>query len=495
MTAGQSAWHAVRLDVAALALLLFGAIAVRVMFFGSAPPMLNPDSAGYYVPARNLVYGDGFDLGLRRTPTYPLFLAVVISSVGEDLQAIVTVQHFVFGPLLVALTYLLGRLAAGRLAAILAAALVAVSGPLLLYEHYVMTEIPFGILLLALLCTVMLAVKRASLRWVVGSGLLFGLLVLCRPSGQILAPLLALTLLLMPGGWRRRATSLGLLAACALIVVVPWMAYNWQTQGVLAVAGSGRFLLARTLKMDPGGFTFERPAGVIEDDRKAAARVIIQDEAAKRRPGSVAQRFRDELGLTDAEAYPLMQSFAIEAIRNRPVYFLTSTLEAFREIMVGEPINIRREGVPVADADFERRARAALRAPVYKLDASRAQSMISVYDPSRWGPLVPLVFAVGIVVAAVVPQQRWLLLPAAATIGLIGGSAALVGGELRYRFPQDPLITLIAVAGLVTLVSGVVSMVRGRAHGRAVGVPNAVPDVVHSAPEPRPERAPVQPAS
>ena len=54
---------------------VLGAIVLRAAFFTSAPPFLNPDSAGYYVPARNLVYGDGFDLGLRRTPTYPLFIA------------------------------------------------------------------------------------------------------------------------------------------------------------------------------------------------------------------------------------------------------------------------------------------------------------------------------------------------------------------------------------------------------------------------------------
>ena len=103
-----SVWYDVRADVMPLLLLVFGAIVLRVAFFTSAPPFLNPDSAGYYVPGRNLVYGDGFDLGLRRTPTYPLFVAAVVSFVGEDLQTLVTVQHFLFGPLLVALTYLLG---------------------------------------------------------------------------------------------------------------------------------------------------------------------------------------------------------------------------------------------------------------------------------------------------------------------------------------------------------------------------------------------------
>jgi hypothetical protein len=446
----------------ALLLLVFGAIVLRVAFFTSAPPFLNPDSAGYYVPGRNLAYGDGFDLGLRRTPTYPLFIAGVVSFVGEDLQALVTVQHILFGPLLVGLTYLLGRLVTTRLAAIVAAALVAISGPLLLYEHYVMTEVPFAILLLALLCATILATRRASLAWASLAGLLFGALVLCRPSGQILAPIVGGTLLLlMPAAWTRRLLATSVLAICALVVILPWMAYNYQTQGVFAIAGSGRFLLARTLKMDPGGFNFPDAApGVVEDETKAAARRIVQEEAARKRPGSVAQRFRDELGLTDAEAYPLMQSFAVEAIRNKPDYFVTSTVEAFAEIMVGEPINVRREGVPVADADFERRARAALRRPVYALDASRAQALLTLYDPARYGALVPALFGLGIVVALFRLSQRWLLLPALATLALVGGSAALVGGELRYRIPQDPLILLVVSGGVISLLGSAVAAIR-----------------------------------
>jgi hypothetical protein len=231
------------------------------------------------------------------------------------------------------------------------------------------------------------------------------------------------------------------------------MAYNYQTQGAFTIAGSGRFLLARTLKMDPGGFTFpDAPPGVMEDETRAAARRIVQEEAARKRPGSVAQRLRDELELTDAEAYPLMQSFAIEAIRQRPAYFLTSTVDAFVEIMLGEPIDVRREGVPLADADFERRARAALRQPVYRLDVSRAQAIVSIYDPARYGALVPALFALGTLVAALRPGQRWLVLPALTTLVLVGGSAALVGGELRYRLPQDPLILLVVVGGLIAVL-------------------------------------------
>jgi hypothetical protein len=67
---------------------------------------------------------------------------------------------------------------------------------------------------------------------------------------------------------------------------------------------------------------------------------------------------------------------------------------------------------------------------------------------------------VGVVVALVRPGQRWLLLPALTTVALVGGSAAVVGGELRYRYPQDPLIALVICGGLVALWQPVRAMVR-----------------------------------
>lgn len=462
----RGVWYDIRADVMSVVLLVFGAIVLRAAFFTSAPPFLNPDSAGYYVPGRNLVYGDGFDLGLRRTPTYPLFIAAVVAQVGEDLQALVTVQHFIFGPLLVALTFLLGRLLAGRLVGVLAAILVGISGPLLLYEHYVMTEVPFAILLLALLSATVLATRRASLVGAGVAGLVFGALVLCRPSGQIMAPIVAGTILLaMRAPWSRRLTAVSVVAIGALFLVLPWMTYNLRTQGTFAIAGGGRFLLARTLKMDPGGFSFETPPGAVEEGVRVDARRIVQEEAARKKPGSVAQRFHDELGLSDAEAYPLMQSFALEAIRNRPGYFITSTLDAAWDIVLGEPINVRREGVPIADADFDRVARAALRKFVYPLNAARAQPLLSLYDPSRLGLLVPVLFLLGVGVALARPEERWLLLPALTTVALIGGSAALVGGELRYRYPQDPLIVLVICGGPVALLRPVLTSLSLRFSG------------------------------
>jgi hypothetical protein len=45
---------------------------------------------------------------------------------------------------------------------------------------------------------------------------------------------------------------------------------------------------------------------------------------------------------------------------------------------------------------------------------------------------------------------------------LIGSSAALVGPELRYRFPQDPLIGMLACAAVLMLLKALASGARRR---------------------------------
>ena len=442
-----------------ISLIVTIAVAVRLAFATSAPPFLNADSEGYFVPARDLVAGSTFDLGLRRTPTYPLFIAGVIAIVGEDLQALVTVQHFTLGPITAALTYLLGRLLTGRIVSLVGGLLAAVCGPLLLYEHYVMTEALFTPLLLATLASVVLSVQRGSWRWAATGGLLFGATVLCRPIAQLLAPLLVGALLIQPGTIRRRAAVAAILGLGTAAVVVPWMAYNWSRHETFAVAGSGRFLLARTIKEDPGGFTFEKPPGLVEDPTRAAAREIVQQEAARRPPGSSAQRLREELGLNEAAAYRIMSDLAVEAIRNRPLYYVESSARFFMGILVGRPISVRREGLEWREVDWERRARPILQKPIYSLDAPRAQALLSVYDPARYGPLIPVLFVLGLLLAAFGLAPRWLLLPGLATLVLLGASAALVGPELRYRYPLDPLIALLATQGVASLISIVLARV------------------------------------
>jgi 4-amino-4-deoxy-L-arabinose transferase-like glycosyltransferase len=304
------------------------------------------------------------------------------------------------------------------------------------------------------------------LGWAAAGGLLFGAAILCRPAAQIIAPPLLASLFLFgrratrdrtaPTAWIRwRLAPAALFVAVTAAVLVPWMAYNWRLQGSFAVAGNGRFLLARTVKLDTGGFTFDRPHGVVEDEMRAAARRIVQQEAARRPPGSSAQRLREELGLPEAQAYRVMFDLAVEAIQNRPVYYLQGSAGFFLDILVGAPIVVRREGLEWKEVDWERRARAVLQKPVYSLEARRAQTLLSIYDPARYGPLVPALFVAGLVAAALALAPRGLLLPGIVTLLLIAAHAFMIGPELRYRYPLDPMIALLAVQAIATAVAGI----------------------------------------
>ncbi len=457
-----------RPDWSALVLIATLAVVVRVAFATSAPPLIHADSEGYYVPARDLAAGLPLDLGLRRTPSYPLFVAAVVALFGEDLQVLVTVQHFLLGPATGMLTYLLGRLVATRVVALLAALLVAVSGPLLLYEHYVMSEALFGLLLVATLLAVAMAARGSSPPWAITAGLLFGAAILCRPVAQVLAPLLGGALLLGAGSTRRRILSVVLLGLAAAAVVLPWMASNHERHGTFAISSNGRFLLARVVRNDPGGFSFETRPGLVEDETRAAARRIVQQEAARRPPGSSTQRMREELGLSEAAASRIMADLAIEAIRKRPAYYLRGSVGFFWEVLAGRPIAVRREGLDWREVDWERRAQPVLNKPVPPLDAGRAQALLSLYDPARYGPLVPTLFLVGLLASTTGLAPRRLLLPSLAALALVAAPAALVGPVLRYRYPLDPLITLVGVQGAATAVSlFVVGLQRARSLLRA----------------------------
>jgi hypothetical protein len=248
------------------------------------------------------------------------------------------------------------------------------------------------------------------------------------------------------------------------------MAFNQARHGTLAMTGSGRYLLARVVKNDPGGYTFEAPPGLVEDETRAAARRIVQEETSRRRPGSSAQRFREELGLSEAETSRILTALSIEAVRRQPLYYALQTLDFAWTIMRGEPIQIRREGMEWREIDWERRVRHVLRLPVNRLDAPRAQALASVYDPARYGPLVPILFALGLLFALLGWAPRTLVLPGLVALVLVGSSAALVGPIVRYRVPVDPLIALLALQAVATLAA----LARARLVGPGTrGCPNA----------------------
>jgi 4-amino-4-deoxy-L-arabinose transferase-like glycosyltransferase len=120
--------HADLLLVAGIVLVALG---LRLAFAFRAPPLLEfRDSASYALPALDLLRGAGFDLELKRPPAYPLFLALGFRLVGEDLPAVLVLQHLL-GAATAAMTYVLVRPVAGRALGALAGLMVALNGGLI----------------------------------------------------------------------------------------------------------------------------------------------------------------------------------------------------------------------------------------------------------------------------------------------------------------------------------------------------------------------------
>ena len=490
------------LDLAALVAVLAVAVAVRLAFLSVEPPVfLTTDSLTYALPASHLADGQGFDLSLRRTPGYPLVLAATWALFGDDLRPVAYAQHL-FGVATAGVTWLLGRLAIGRVAGLLGGLAVALSGPQVVYEHYLMTEALFTLLLVLGTLALTLGLRSGAGRHYLLAGGLFGLCALTRPVGQIF-PLLVPIAVLLAGGrrdgspspspslWERRAgvekpprppgegirfrlpwryaLRATLLAALGFgLVVLPWTVRNSVVGGELTGSSAlGKTLFGRITRHDDG-FRFDLPpAGAPErDPRRAEARALAR-EAAQRdtsRGSLVHERLMREYGYTEAQAYNVMRDVALEIILAQPDYYVRSSLSGVTELFLAEPESFRSHVERLANErvrdDWGARPElASLLPPAVRPEdrwrrLGRANAAVQLYRPwDPWlGPIVGALFLVG--AAAIALRARW---RAALPLPLIAGavlvlSAFLDGPVPRFRYPLDPLITLTAGAGLVAFV-------------------------------------------
>src|SRR5215203_4443738 len=332
------AWIRKHTDLANIGLVVFISLAIRLAFTGRAPAFLIGDSENYFLPGFQLAFGTGFDLELRRTPLYPLFLTGAILLVGEDLQGIVTVQHLL-GVATCALTYLVGRYAFDRTVGLIAGVLTALSGTAIIGEHTIMAEVLFTPLLMGHLAVLLVAVRRRSLLLTVIAGLILGLAAMARPVGLTWIAALPFALVLatrsLADTVRMSVTTIVGLA----IVALPWMTRNYLEHGSFSTDGSaGQTLVGRTLRHD-SGFTFYDPSWVPEpDSAQERTRKIMQDWVGRATfLTPVRRRVQQDLNVSEAEASRFMQREAVAALTRQPGYYVQSTLTSFGKLMLGVP--------------------------------------------------------------------------------------------------------------------------------------------------------------
>jgi hypothetical protein len=458
---------------------LLVAALTRARFLSAGPPtFVTPDSDDYLWPGFALASGLGFEPELRRTPLYPIFIAAVLAS-GGDLGTLAAVQH-VLGIVTAGLTFGLGRVAfgarAGRVAGLLAGLLAALSGPLIIYEHYLMSESLFTLVLTLALLVLVTALRWPTTAWLLSAGGAIALAGLTRPVGQAVVPIgLVVPMLLALPRWRTGLARAGLVAVGLVVVLAPWTLRNVVVHGTPGAEGAlGQALIGRTVRHDKG-FTYDDPRRPDPDPTRAAARRIIQQEADTGEPsgGTITARVRDELGLTQAQTSTLLRDLALTEILRQPGHYLSTTREMAWDLFQGRNErllgNWRARTTRNWDKKWDTRIVALLdpdrpaEGPLYE----RADDVTSFFQPWRWRTPIAWLFAVGTVLAVVVPRFRPALAPALTALVLVVAAAALDGLVWRFRYPADPAISVVAAGGLAMPLElaglALWRLVRGRA--------------------------------
>jgi hypothetical protein len=464
-------WLRAHPDLAAVLLVVLVALTLRGAFAFRAPVFVTKDSIEYLEPALDLVDGQPFVLAQRRTPAYPLVMAASVAIFGRDLLAITFAQHLL-GVGTAALTYGIGRLAFGRTVGLLAGLGAALASPLLIYEHYLITESLFTFFLTLSIFLLVAGLRTERLWLFAAGGLALGLASLTRPVGQAVLLALPLALLFVFRRWRPSIVAFALAAACFALLVVPWAIRNQVVYGTAGAASMGRFLISRSVKHERNFVFYDPSVGAYpgEAPERTRARKIAQDVTDKRpEPGQVFQRIRDDLRLTEAQTDAMLKDIALEAIMRDPWLWVDGTFEMFGELLKGAP---KEESVRwhqevhdqprVANQWGSFNYLLTAPPPAQANEQNEAEALASIFRPTRVAWWIVALDVVGLVLALIVPRYRPALLPFLVTFILLAASAALVGDVPRYRYPVDPLMYVLAAGGLVGLVSLAIHALRRR---------------------------------
>jgi hypothetical protein len=246
-----------------LAYLAVGAVVVRLVYLVAFARDYRPrsDARHYQAIASAFANGDGLSAPFPftylhptafRPPLYPALLGAFYWVTGDSVGAGQLV-NVALGATVVVLAALLGAHIAGYRGGVAAGVAVAVYPPILANDVVILSE-PLS---LVLLLTMIVLLVRDRPAW---AGAACGLLVLTRPSAQLLVVVIAAWLV-----WRASWRSAARFAVVTVVLVAPWIVRNWVVVGTPNVVTSNGFNLVSVYSAEAqatGGF-----ANAVFDDR------------------------------------------------------------------------------------------------------------------------------------------------------------------------------------------------------------------------------------
>jgi 4-amino-4-deoxy-L-arabinose transferase-like glycosyltransferase len=403
------------------------AFAVRLVWLlGTLHLKLVNDPADYQRLAASLVAGHGFGRTVVapgggptafRPPLWPLFLAGLYLVTGAHVLAARVVEVFL-GTLTVGLIGVLGRQLWGRSVAVAAMVVAAVYPGLLLGGGSLLSESLSLPLEIGSLSAAIAARRSARPRvWVLLSGLLCGLDVLCRPDSFVLL----LPVVLLASGHPRRWIDGLVVVLVAVLTVTPWMVRDDLVMGrFVPVTTQGGLVASGTYN------------GTAAHDRRFPAQW---------RPPNLVPAYAPLIKGTEVQEEAALRHAALSYIGRHPLYVARvvfwNSLRLFDLTGLSDPrISWAANGYGPALATLDP-VGLGLLAVLWAIGLATRRR-----GPSggRWLPAGRMTAAPGRRPAAEV-RVLWL---APVLLGLV---TVLVLGESRLRVGLDPFLVLLAAPG------------------------------------------------
>ena len=391
------------------------------------------DSTEYALLART--FFDQGSVSFVRPPGYPLFLALADALPGR-LEDVAVIAQLLLGASLSAALVLFAWPLFGRLAAVLAGLLLALTAPFLSVESLLLADALFGLLVTVaagLVAAAALAEQR-RMRWLVGAGVAIACAVYVKPVGHalVLAPLLPLAL--ATRSWRATLLGTGTVVVVVALLTVPWMARNDARYGSFTMsAQSGITLFNRVFERDRLALPTDLAVG------RLAERFRREHPDRRLSTGVLAELLLGGDTLVEAEAK--LREVALVAARRDPGAFaagtLRSTRESFDDVAAGEGEDAI--AAFVTHGPLPRATRLALRT---------AEPLLTVWRLFAAFGLAGLLWLAS--------RSRRTRVAAGAAIGawcaVAVATAALHGGQFRYAASLAPLTFLLGSAGVTVAV-------------------------------------------
>ncbi len=254
------------------------ALLIRLVYAQTLPPGLTGEEAEYARIAENLLAGRGYSgvyggPQLMHAPLFSLLTALVLPLFG-DVQPAGMAVSILAGAALAPLLFMVGDEVNGRLAAVFAATMAAVTPMLIYLSATLLSESLTISFMMAAIWATMRLVRSGKTMFAPLMGLLWGLTYLARPTGAVMLlgslACLAVIAFLLGTSTPRRIAGQSLLALLIFaLVAAPYIAFTTSVTGQVALEYKSRYLNALVARQVKGLSPAEAALGIDENFNQA----------------------------------------------------------------------------------------------------------------------------------------------------------------------------------------------------------------------------------